>query len=221
MKRIKNFLNWVNEEYNPSHDVYAGEHEAPTKDSGAPLYNVSGIYPDDIYSSDALRMYGSGNEDGTDIESINIIQSCKGRPNKGVKIYRAVPDFNKDITKQLKELYYILSYRDRYPFFPPKNNLVKDLENKYPVGDEYSYDEQQKLVLQDLKNKVEELEKDKIKSIKINAGDWVTISKRYAIQHGRDNLRNSYKIISKTVPAKTLYTDGNDVNEWGYSPDTI
>lgn len=53
---------------------------------------------------------------------------------------------------------------------------------------------------------------------KINTGDWVTISRRYAVEHGRDNLQNSYLLVSKTVFARDLFTDGNSVQEWGYDP---
>ena len=52
---------------------------------------------------------------------------------------------------------------------------------------------------------------------KINYGDWVTINKKYAIQHGESSLNGEYIILTKTVPAKTLYTDGNSIHEWGYN----
>lgn len=52
----------------------------------------------------------------------------------------------------------------------------------------------------------------------INIGDWVTINKKYASQHGKSTLNNEYKIITKTVPAKTLYTNGDSIHEWGYNP---
>lgn len=51
----------------------------------------------------------------------------------------------------------------------------------------------------------------------INDGDWVTTSKLYAKHHGESNLNNKYKIISKTVKAKELFTDGNSIFEWGYN----
>ena len=54
--------------------------------------------------------------------------------------------------------------------------------------------------------------------VTINPGDWVTINKTYAIRHGQDNLRGQYRVLQKTVPASALYTDGNSLHEWGYSP---
>lgn len=52
--------------------------------------------------------------------------------------------------------------------------------------------------------------------IKINSGDWVTINPAYAKEHGQSNLNNKFKIITKTVKAKNLFTDGNSIHEWGY-----
>ena len=36
--------------------------------------------------------------------------------------------------------------------------------------------------------------------------------------HGESNLNGFYKILTKTVSAKDLFTDGNSTNEWGYFP---
>lgn len=52
----------------------------------------------------------------------------------------------------------------------------------------------------------------------IKRGDWVTQTKEYAHDHGRNNLNDNYKIVSKTVNARDLYTDGNSIHEWGYHP---
>jgi len=52
----------------------------------------------------------------------------------------------------------------------------------------------------------------------LNAGDWVTTSRKYAKQHGESNLNNEYKIISKTVKAKDIFTNGDSIFEWGYNP---
>lgn len=53
---------------------------------------------------------------------------------------------------------------------------------------------------------------------KIAAGDWVTISRSYATLHGRSSLAGEFKVISKTVKAGDLFTDGNSILEWGYWP---
>lgn len=53
---------------------------------------------------------------------------------------------------------------------------------------------------------------------KINRGDWVAISSRYAVEHGRANLRNDFRVLSKTVFARDLFTAGDCISEWGYDP---
>jgi hypothetical protein len=52
----------------------------------------------------------------------------------------------------------------------------------------------------------------------INSGDWVTINKDYAKQHGNSILGGDYKIVKKKVKAKDIYTSGDSIHEWGYDP---
>lgn len=52
----------------------------------------------------------------------------------------------------------------------------------------------------------------------IRAGDWVTPSRRYAVEHADSNISGKARILSMTVRARDLYTDGNSVLEWGYHP---
>lgn len=49
----------------------------------------------------------------------------------------------------------------------------------------------------------------------INSGDWVTISKQYAIDHG-EGMPEGYKILETKVLAKRLFTNGDSILEWGY-----
>lgn len=53
---------------------------------------------------------------------------------------------------------------------------------------------------------------------KIIPGDWVTVNPKYAKQHGEGTLQGDYKIISKTVRADEIFTDGNSMHEFGYDP---
>jgi hypothetical protein len=72
---------------------YAGEHAAPMSDSGAPAHDVTGggnFYPEDVYSHNGLRYYGTG-EDRMDREAWSQIMRWRGRPNQQITIYRAVP----------------------------------------------------------------------------------------------------------------------------------
>ncbi len=58
------------------------------------------------------------------------------------------------------------------------------------------------------------------KSVKggINEGDWVTIIRKYATDHGHAALRGDFKISQKMVHARDLFTEGNSLFEWGYFP---
>ena len=125
---------------------YRIDHRAPMHDSGSPLYDVTGTYPDDIYGPKAIQYYGT--REPWDSRSIRVIQLSRNKPNQTIQIFRAVP----------KE----------------------------------------------------------VKSNTINPGDWVTASKEYAAQHGRG--LGKYKVLTKIVPAKTLFTNGDSIHEWGYDP---
>jgi hypothetical protein len=212
MKKIKLFRDFLLEELD-----YTGEHSAPTRDD-SPMYDLSDTYGDDIYSLKGAYYYGVKNDDYSDEISLNIIRNTKGKPNYRVMVYRAVPDLNYDINKKMKAIKDILNYREKFRFlnFPPRNPIVSSLEAKYSI-DEYTYNEQQEKIREDLEKQLIELSIQKKKSLAINSGDWVTINKEYAKAHGRDNLKNKYKILSKIVKASQLYTDGNSVHEWGYN----
>ena len=129
---------------------YLGQHRAPDKESGAPLYDVTlnWIYPDDVYSHNGLRYYVGDNPD--ERSAYHMVARLKGKQNANIAVFRAVP---------------------------------KDLKK----GD-------------------------------INKGDWVTISRNYAKEHGQANLRNDFRIIKKRVYARDIFTDGNSLLEWGYDP---
>jgi hypothetical protein len=75
----------------PVDSGYKGQHEAPMKDSGQPIHNLNGIYPDDFYSFEASRLYGDGMDKARDARIIGQLQTFKDRPNRSVTIYRAVP----------------------------------------------------------------------------------------------------------------------------------
>lgn len=150
-KSIREQLDALNKKGHTNED-YRGEHQAPDHESGSPLHDLvtRGTYPADVYSSDAARFYGSGDDAGRDAQLFALASSYKNRPNSSITIYRAVP-----------------------------RSLDKP---------------------------------------KISQGDWVTIDRRYAMEHGRASLRNDFKIIQKTVHARDIFTEGDSIYEWGYSP---
>ena len=56
-----------------------------------------------------------------------------------------------------------------------------------------------------------------MKEGKLRNGDWVSLSRRYAEMHGNHALNGKYRIMEDEVPAKDIWWDGNDVNEFGYA----
>ena len=126
---------------------YKGSHTAPDKESGEPLYDLINTYGEDIYGLNAVRYYGGGSDSTImDNFSISIIKSVRNKPNAQVKIYRAVPDFNYETNKRLKELDKLLMYYNKFKFFPINNKTINDIEVNYSI-EKYSYDNKKKLVL--------------------------------------------------------------------------
>lgn len=180
---------------------YRGNHTPPGKGSGSPLHDLSDTYPDDIYGPNAVINYGT--REPWDYASISIIQQARNRPNMPVKVYRAVPvvltsqDKIKDLEKQKK---YIL----KYGRVPPYVTSNMDKPGKRP-SNYYNF-------ISDELEKIQQIDEPKVK---INNGDWVTINRQYAVEHGKGQL-GRYRILSKTVKAKDLYTTGDSIHEWGY-----
>lgn len=52
----------------------------------------------------------------------------------------------------------------------------------------------------------------------INEGDWVTLSKGYAKNHGESVLDNAYDILEQKVKARDLWTNADSIHEFGYRP---
>lgn len=52
----------------------------------------------------------------------------------------------------------------------------------------------------------------------INAGDWVSVNKQYAVDHGESYLGEGYNVLEESVRADDLFTDGNSIHEFGWDP---
>ena len=185
---------------------YRGLHTAPMADSGAPLHDLTNIYPDDIYSYKAEQYYGhyGQNNNPIDRESIYIIQSFKGHPNRTITIYRAVPE-NLSVSETISKLENQKKYILRMGKTPP------DVDTK--LGSSAYYDKISAEI--DRLKTLPETEKSKVG---INPGDWVTINRKYAKEHGESQFDGKYKIIQKKVRAKDIFTNGDSIHEWGYDP---
>ena len=54
---------------------------------------------------------------------------------------------------------------------------------------------------------------------RINPGDWITPSKKYAEYHNFHQLDGKGKVLEMTVKAKDILFAGDDINEFGYFPE--
>ena len=188
---------------------YRGLHTAPVNTGENSLDNTSDIYPDDIYSSKGAQYYGHyGQNNPIDVESINIIQSFKGRPNKKVTVYRAVP-YDKTASEKLTEL-------DKHMKAYMRRGRVPKAAQNDLTGDAWFNDASARY---DVLQEAVEQGDDIPAKLQINDGDWITINKKYAKEHGESTLQGNYKIVSKSVKANEIFTDGNSIHEWGYSPE--
>jgi hypothetical protein len=151
---IKKAGDAINPEMMKKLDDYKMAHQAPNPDGNAPLHDLTGggnIYPDDVYSRNAVQYYGTG-DDMLDRQSFSKASMFRGNPDATVEIYRAVP-----------------------------KGVSKD----------------------------------------INPGDWVTINRDYAKNHGKSYFDGKYDILKKKVKASDIFTNGDSIHEWGYHPKDI
>jgi len=185
---------------------YRGSHTAPDRDFGAPLHDLTGggqMYPADIYSSKAAQLYGGGMP--YDQKAFSIAQQYKDKPNALVTIYRAVP---KDISNSEK----LATLEKQMAAYMKRGTLPKDAEN-YSSGSKWydaAYERREAL------RKMPDEPSNQVN--KINAGDWVTLTREYAKDHGESALNGEYKIISQKVKAKDVFTNADSIHEFGYQP---
>lgn len=182
-------------------EEYHGEHSAPDPGSGAPHHNLSGVFPDDVYSSHGLRHYG--HETGSD-ESHGHIMRTRNKPERSVKMYRAVP-YEKTNAEKISDLEGHKRHVLKHGTIP---SGVTGHHKNASAYFEHAHNEIERL------SKAPEAPQTKHK---INPGDWVTTSRKYAHEHGKSNLNGKYKVLTKTAKAKHLFTDGS-MTEWGYHP---
>lgn len=80
-------------------DEYGDSHRPPSREDGAPLNDLTGdgvIYPEDVYSANGPRYYGTGV--AYDAAAFRLAKMARGNPDFDVMIYRAVP---KDVDAQI------------------------------------------------------------------------------------------------------------------------
>jgi hypothetical protein len=184
---------------------YRGSHSAPGSDFGAPLHDLTGggqMYPADVYSPKAAQYYGAG--EAYDQKAFNIAQSFKGKPNAMVTIYRAVPKVTSNSEK-------LATLEKQMAAYMKRGTLPENAQN-YSSGSKW-YD-----AAYEQREKLRNLADEPVSKLDINSGDWVTLTKEYAKDHGEHALKGQYKILSKKVRAKDLWTNADSIHEFGYNP---
>lgn len=193
------------EEQTAGRPEYVGQHQAPMRDSGSPAHDLKGIYPEDFYGPNGARYYAD-ETDPNDRQSVSLVQSLRGRPNAVVTIYRAVPHVpsNAERIERYEEQKRAIMRRGRFP---------KDADPAGPTESANAYYNWASEQIDQLKTAPEP---EQTIDYRIHTGDWVTISRDYAKEHGEANLNGQYRILSKKVLASEIFTDGNSIHEWGY-----
>lgn len=134
--------------------AYRMAHTAPNREFGAQLHDLSAIYPEDIYSSNAAHYYGGGGDAAwrkMDNDSVKIAQSFRGKPDADVTIYRAVPKDDKitainpgdwvTINKDYARTHGESNLREGYKIISEKVK-AKDIWTNADSVHEYGYDPQ-------------------------------------------------------------------------------
>ena len=104
----------------------------------------------------------------------------------------------------------------------PDSPSDKNFERYYGTGDKIA-DQQSISVMKQMENNPEKeitIYRAAPVGKEINDGDWITLSKKYATDHGERHLDHldAFDIIEKKVKAKDVFTNGDSINEWGYYP---
>ncbi len=200
----KKFSSGASENPFSSDEDYRGMHQAPDRNSGAPMHDISdGIYPDDIYGPNGAEWYASG--DPLSKIALSMIKRIKNKPESLVTVYRAIPLSG---SERLKELEAQKAHLIKYARIP------KGVQTDILDAKEY-YDEISREI--DMLRNAKHLGEMR----NINAGDWVSPVRDYAKHHGNLYLggKGKYRVFSKRVKAKHLFTEGNSLLEFGYDPD--
>lgn len=55
-----------------------------------------------------------------------------------------------------------------------------------------------------------------VQETQLRNGDWVTLTREYAQEHGERTFDGGFRVISQRVPASHLFTNGDSIHEFGY-----
>lgn len=193
--------------------VKNGGHDGVFAGSEIVIFNpeqVKSVENKGSFNSDDVNIYNQSLDQAIDTElaSLNDPQ-VELRKIYGYRDSHLAPDAEGGVSgSQISEVY------------PELNN--RDFTENY--GDGFKYDAKTVKIIREMQKNPDAdvtiyrtVPKD-IDVNSINFGDWVALTKDYADEHGKARFDGQYKIIEQVVKASDLYTDGNSIHEWGYSP---
>lgn len=125
-------------------------------------------------------------------------------PGKGAPLYNIAVLYPDDI--------YVLPIQTAARYYGDGSDIKMDIETLNIIRSAHQLPEQKIQIWRAVSSDIAE------QGVSINPGDWVTINQKYAVMHGETTLEGSYKILSKIVRAKDLYTEANNIHEYGYYP---
>ena len=125
---------------------YRGSHRAPDREYGAPLSELTPMYPDDVYSQAGFRYYTDGGIMA--VEAMDIAHRMRGKPDEDVTVYRAIPGEAMPVINPGDWVTTVREYAELHgEHINLKNPTI--VEQKVPAGDlftegnsilEYGYD---------------------------------------------------------------------------------
>lgn len=193
--------------------VKNGGHDGVFAGSEIVIFNpeqVKSVANKGSFNSDDVNIYNQSLDRAIDAElaSLNDPQ-VELRKIYGYRDSHLAPDAESGVSgSQIAEVY------------PELNN--RDFTKNY--GDGFKYDAKTVKIIREMQKNPDAdvtIYRTVPKDIDVNAinfGDWVALTKDYADEHGEARFDGEYKIIEQVVKASDLYTDGNSIHEWGYSP---
>lgn len=150
----------------------------------------------------------------------------------GNKIYETATDTNQkinignDIYNLGNDTDYFMNHRPSSDY-GNASNFEENMSGVFEHPEWYmnmndAYNKESLMALQKVQNKPEAEIKIYRATIgdKINPGDWITPSKKYAEYHNSHQLDGKGKILEMTVKAKDILFAGDDINEFGYFPES-
>lgn len=150
----------------------------------------------------------------------------------GNKIYETATDTNQKINIG-NDIYNLGNNTDYFMNHRPSSdygnasNFEENMSGVFEHPEWYmnmndAYNKESLMALQKVQNKPEAEIKIYRATIgdKINPGDWITPSKKYAEYHNSHQLDGKGKILEMTVKAKDILFAGDDINEFGYFPES-